>query len=113
MLLDNSICLHTQSARASKFYTTFPSPGHIRFESVKFQGRFLLIDHRKGKLKLGEPKNGNDIFKILHLNDPVLSAFRDSENCYFAFDKEGEQVGPCGLNITENSPMIRMRYMIV
>ena len=68
VLLDNSF-LHTQTARANKFYTTFPSPGHIRFESVKFQGRFLLIDHRKGKLKLGEPKNGNDILEIQHLND--------------------------------------------
>lgn len=103
---------HTQTARATKFYATFPRPGHIRFESVKFKGRFLLIDHQKNKLKLGEPKNENDIFQIQHLNDPVLSAFRDSENCYFAFDKEGEQVGPCGLNVTDN-PMIRLRYRTV
>ena len=42
--------------RRRKKSTTVPSPGYITFESVKFRGKFLLIDHVKGKLKLGTPK---------------------------------------------------------
>ena len=105
---------HTlKTARATKFFTTVPSPGYITFESVKFRGKFLLIDHMKGKLKLGTPKNGSEIFEFQHLNDPTLSAFRSSENCYIAFDTKGNQVGPCGLNTTAHYPEIEIRSMTV
>ena len=62
----------------------------------------------KSKLKLGTPVNGSDIFERQHLNDPILSTFKHSENCYIAFDTEGNQVGPCGLNITAHYPEIKM-----
>lgn len=74
----------------------------MKFESVKFKGRFLIFDENKGKIKLGEPDNGNEKFVEEKIN-PVHSALRAANNntCFLAFNEAGELVDPCKFSITD------------
>ena len=74
----------------------------MKFESKKFNGRFLTLDERKGKIKLGEPQNGNEKFISERLT-PAYFALRSANNnsCFIAFDEEGELVDPCGFSLSD------------
>lgn len=83
----------------------------MRFESVKFKGRFLVFDERKGKIRLGEPQNGNERFIMKKVNS-VYSALKSANNvtCFVAFDEDGELVDPCTVTITD--PEVRLYFSV-
>ena len=60
------------------------------------------MDDCKGKIRLGEPQNGNEKFILEKLN-PLYYAMRAANkiNCFIAFDEDGELVDPCRFSITD------------
>ena len=77
--------------------------GTVRFESVKFKDRFLVMDEQKGKIKLGrENDTENDRFILEDIN-PFYFAMRAAHNmsCFVAFNEDGELVDPCTVKLTD------------
>ena len=66
----------------------------VAFQSVKFRGRYLVMDARKEKLRLGYPHNGNHLFQVILTANPIYIALRDNRGCYVAFSPEGDRL-PC------------------
>ena len=108
---------------AAHFYPTFLD-GYIRFESVLYPGKYLLVEETDNvtQLTAGVPINseGSGIdkysvheWKQVFLSDPVKSAFKvtglNGTDCFLAFDKFGEVVGPCD-NVTAYDSTASLRY---
>ena len=74
----------------------------MKFESVKFRGRYLIIDEQKNRVRLEEPQNGNERFIVERIN-PLFSVMRSANNisCFVAFDEYGELVDPCSVRETD------------
>ena len=108
---------------AAHFYPTFLD-GYIRFESVLYPGKYLLVEETDNvtQLTAGVPidSEGSGIdkysvheWKQVFLSDPVKSAFKvtglNGTDCFLAFDKFGEVVGPCD-NVTAYDSTASLRY---
>ena len=88
--------------------------GYIRFESMLYPGKYLLVEEMDNVMQLtaGVPidseGSGLDKYSIhkweqIFLSDPVKSAFKvtglNGTVCFLAFDEFGEVVGSCD-NVT-------------
>ena len=90
-------------ARRTLFYpSSNPIDGTMKFESVKFRGRYLILDENKGRIRLGEAQNGNEKFIIEKIN-PLFYVMKPANrvDCFMAFDEEGELVDPCSVSETD------------
>ena len=111
---------------AAHFYPTFLD-GYIRFESVLYPGKYLLVEETDNvtQLTAGVPINseGSGIdkysvheWKQVFLSDPVKSAFKvtglNGTDCFLAFDKFGEVVDPCD-NVTAHDLVASLRYRLI
>jgi hypothetical protein len=71
----------------------------MKFESVKFRGKYLIMDEHKSRIRLGEAQNGNENFIVEKIN-PLFYVIKAANNlnCFIAFDEEGELVDPCSVS---------------
>ena len=111
---------------AAHFYPTFLD-GYIRFESVLYPGKYLLVEETDNvtQLAAGVPIDlqgsgmvdySSHEWEQIYLSDPVKSAFKvtgsNGTECFLAFDKFGEVVGPC-VNVTAYDSVASLRYRLV
>ena len=110
---------------AAHFYPTFLD-GYIRFESVLYPGKYLLVEETSNvtQVKAAVPTElegsgtsySNHAWKQVYLGDPVKSAFKvaglNGTDCFLAFDRFGESVGPCD-NVTAHDPVASLRYRLI
>ena len=110
---------------AAHFYPTFLD-GYIRFESVLYSGKYLLVEEKSNmtQVKADVPTDlegsgtsySNHAWKQVYLGDPVKSAFKvtglNGTDCFLAFDKFGEVVGPCD-NVTAHDLVASLRYRLI
>ncbi len=82
----------------------------VAFESVKFRGRYLVMDSRKGKLRLGIPKDGNQHFGVVLTPSPIYIALRDNRGCYVGFNSTGDRL-PCGLQLRDPQDLLFLRLV--
>ena len=87
------------SGDAVKFYVTYPGNGLARFESALYPGKYLILESGTG-LRCDVPSNDTDLFTIIPILGESPAAYRQGNDCYMAFDSDGERYGPCGLSIT-------------
>ena len=92
------LCPHADPA--TEFYVTYPSSGHVRFESKEFPGTYLIIENQV--LKCSTPSGGNDEFEIMEIVGETPSAYRLTSDCYIAFDDQGQVHGPCITGLSTN-----------
>ena len=74
------------------------------FESVRFRGRYLIIDQEKNRIRLGTPQNGNERF-VVEPSGSSNSGFHvlraaNTINCFMAFGEDGESIAPCSASNT-------------
>lgn len=82
--------------RNSRFFVHNEENGKaVTFESVKFRGRFLVMDLAKGKLKLEAPTNGNHLFQVVRVFDSIHVALKACNGCLVAFNELGEVSSDC------------------
>ena len=79
------------------------------FQSDKFRGRYLIMTQRhrpkdqpvstsgRRRLRLGYPQDNNQIFEVIHTDNPLYIGLRDSEGCYVGFEGNGNQLQQCTL----------------
>ena len=67
----------------------------ISLESVKFRGRYLVMDKKRGKLRLDRPTDGNHLFRVLSTANSAYVALKAFNNCLIAFDVHGKLVTGC------------------
>lgn len=106
--MDNCDLLFLSVARKSLFYpSSNPIDGTMKFESVKFRGKYLIMDEHKNAIRLGEAQNGNENFVIEKIN-PLFYVMKAANNlsCFMAFNEEGELVDPC--SVREMDPQTRI-----
>lgn len=74
----------------------------MKFESVKFRGKYLIVDEHMNRIRLGEAQNGNENFIIEKIN-PLFYVMKAANNlnCFLAFNEEGDLVDPCGVRETD------------
>lgn len=71
------------------------------FQSVKFRGRYLVMDEEKNKLLLRRPRDyykGSEKFEVVRTPSPIDVILKDRRGCYVGFNSAGEQVDPCSLS---------------
>ena len=86
---------------------TYPSTGVARFESVLYPGKYLILESGTG-LRCDVPSNGNDLFIVVPILGQNPAAYKQGDDCYIAFDSEGEPYGPCGLTLDNYEVEISM-----
>lgn len=94
-------------ARKTLFYPSLnPTDGTMKFESVKFRRKYLIMDENK-RIRLGEAQNGNENFIVEKIN-PLFYVVKaaNSLSCFMAFNEEGELVDPC--SVSETDPETRI-----
>lgn len=97
--------------RNSRFFLSYHNPGTVAVESVKFRGRFIVMDLKKNKLRVDYPHDGNENFKIITLsNDSLFIALETFNGCYVAFDDYGEALDPCSQSI--DNPATHFQFQI-
>ena len=108
---------------ATHFFVTYPKPRYVCLESVRYPGKFLIVNElgelavdfleKEAASNRTRPYEWEQIFPL----HPLYSLFRipreNATDCYIAFSWEGEAVSPCDGNITESSEEAEMSYIFV
>ncbi len=82
--------------RNSRFFARNEANGKsVSFESVKFRGRFLVMDMRRGSLRLATPTHGNQLFEVVMVHDLTHIALKSCNGCLVAFDEFGDTSSDC------------------
>ena len=100
------------AALAARFYATFPISRHIRLESARYPGKFLML--KEGTLRADTPNNdGEEDWEFVFGRDPSTFALKalGSEDCYIAFYENGTSIDPCGLSLEEGGIWLRHFYL--
>lgn len=80
----------------------------VSYESAHQPGKYLVLDHENGELRVEEPEDGNELFlQITHptMNDFFALASHSNTDCYVAFDRYGSvatEPGLCDPEIEDN-----------
>lgn len=89
--------------KAAQFFLSFyPSNAYLSFGSVKFDGEFVLIS-TTGSISVGLP-GGNRTASFEGTNTLGYTThvvFRSSNNCYLAFDADGNSINPCAVHAND------------
>ncbi len=119
----------------AQFYVTQPyNVSSYRFESVRFPGKYLLIDTDNGtvigtgnsteidtdngtvngtatkSLKLGVPSEGSDVFERVLIRGTGQAFMYAGTDCFMAFDEDGEPLDPCGLSPTQSQVHMQLIF---
>ncbi len=101
--IDGKFC-DSISDPSTVFYISYPDQGIARFESAHYRGTYLIIDTdpvtQLRTLRCGVPSGNNDQFEVLQIFGLTPAVLHQGEDCFIAFDSNGEPFGPCGLATT-------------
>ena len=89
---------------ACQFKPTYPSLDHVRLESVKYPGIYLVLEN--GVFVGGTPVGDNDILEILPIGhtEGIILRSTVGTDCHLAFDSDGEPLtSPCGTSKTDHA----------
>ena len=94
--------------------TTFNQTSQLKtasFQSVKFRGRYLVMDEQKGRVLLRRPGRyeGRERFEVVTTRSPIHVTLRDRRGCFVGFDANGELLDPCTLKSYQHQTWLTLR----